>query len=461
MAATGSSAGKPKGGEALVCFTTKLKGQYEVPEEELVLPSNLARYGLSEVVNRLLSLDPPVPFDFLVEGEFLRTTIAGYLEANKLSSEKILRLEYVLALREPEQSTVDETPDWIAGVVALQGFPSPCFAAVSYDGTLRVYRGSSSQLTVRLADAGLAGIAALSIDDGKSSHVAVPCQDGSLRCCRLELGQGEKGVIKAGSPAALLSARPQALEAAALSEDGTLLASAGWEQEICVWNADSDLFASPDGAATGGKRKSLPNGEAKKAKFSLKGHSQVLTCLRFGERSRFPFTLISGSWDCSLRVWDIAAASCVCNWSVARAVTSFSLNPEMPPQLATTHEDGHVSLWDIRAPPHSATTGALSLDASAGLPLLHAQTPHGRLASQVVWSPQDANRLASVGHDGRLCILDPRSPKMPLQTVQVGRQGPMPNKLLCAAWLAPDALAVGGSDGKVVRVSLALASDER
>ena len=56
-------------------------------------------------------------------------------------------------------------------------------------------------------------------------------------------------------------------------------------------------------------------------------------------KEQFPFTLLSGSWDCSIRVWDMAAASGVCCWPVARAVTSFTMNPAMP-QLATSHEDG-------------------------------------------------------------------------------------------------------------------------
>jgi len=62
--------------------------------------------------------------------------------------------------------------------------------------------------------------------------------------------------------------------------------------------------------------------------------------------------------------------------------------------------------------------------------------------------------VASVGHDGMLCIIDPRSPKMPLQSVKVGKGGVCPNKLLCVTWLSRDELAAGGSDGKVVRINL-------
>merc|ERR1719263_573232 len=105
----------------------------------------------------------------------------------------------------------------------------------------------------------------------------------------------------------------------------------------------------------------------------------------------------------------MAAASCVCNFPAGRAVTSLSISPGMPSQLATSHEDGHVSIWDVRAAPHATIKGALSLDAAAGLPLTSAQAVHRRQASEVVWCPDDDYRIASVGHDGHLCILDPRS----------------------------------------------------
>merc|ERR1712046_180041 len=91
-------------------------------------------------------------------------------------------------------------------------------------------------------------------------------------------------------------------------------------------------------------------------------------------------------------------------------------------------------------------------DSAAGLPLASAQAVHSRLCSEVSWCPEDSYRIASVGHDGKLCIWDPRSPKMPLQTLRVGGTARNPVKLLCATWLGRDTLAAGGSDGKVLHI---------
>mmetsp|Transcript_82904 Transcript_82904/g.173588 ORF Transcript_82904/g.173588 Transcript_82904/m.173588 type:complete len:461 (-) Transcript_82904:68-1450(-) len=454
MAETGE---KPGSGEALVSFTTKLPDKYQVQDDSLVVPASLKRFGLSEVVNRLLGFEKPVPFDFLVNGEFLRVDLYTYLESHKLSSEQVLKLEYVLALSEPEEHQVDEVPDWISGLATLGPLPCSWYIASSYDGGVRIYNDSKPKLTTALSPASLTSVRAMAVpeSEGKASLVATGCKDGVVRCFRSALTKSEAFL----GPIATLRSKEhrQSVEAVAISHDGNLVAGGGWDGDVLIWNGGPSVFEEPvSGQATSSgatKRKAESGPDLESAKYGLKGHGQVVSALAYGAPARYPFTLLSASWDGSLRVWDTAAAACVCNWSVARAVTSFSFNPT-DPQIATSHEDGHVSIWDVRAAPHATVAGGLSLDSSTGLPLASAQSPHRRQATEVVWCPADSLRLATVGHDGGLCILDARSPKMPLQRVRLGKAGPIPTKLLCVTWLSREELAVGTSEGKVLRLLL-------
>ena len=56
-------------------FVTRLPEQYRIAPTPIAVPGKLTRYGLSEVINHLLNLDPPKPFDFLVQGELVRTSL--------------------------------------------------------------------------------------------------------------------------------------------------------------------------------------------------------------------------------------------------------------------------------------------------------------------------------------------------------------------------------------------------
>jgi hypothetical protein len=47
-----------------------------------VIPTTWKRYQLSQLINKALSLDKPVPFDFLVRGEILRTSFGEWCVEN-------------------------------------------------------------------------------------------------------------------------------------------------------------------------------------------------------------------------------------------------------------------------------------------------------------------------------------------------------------------------------------------
>jgi ribosome biogenesis protein YTM1 len=56
-----------------VVFTTET--QYPLPSQKIMVPSLWKRYQLSQLINKTLSLLQPVPFDFLVRGEILRSSL--------------------------------------------------------------------------------------------------------------------------------------------------------------------------------------------------------------------------------------------------------------------------------------------------------------------------------------------------------------------------------------------------
>lgn len=59
-----------------------------VPSTLFTVPSRLSRYGLSEIINYLLHGDDKhnhIPYDILINGQFLRTSLGKYIKNNSLS----------------------------------------------------------------------------------------------------------------------------------------------------------------------------------------------------------------------------------------------------------------------------------------------------------------------------------------------------------------------------------------
>lgn len=105
-----------------VKFVTKIPS-IRVTETPVAVPESLQRYGLSEVVNHLLGRDPPTPFDMLVMGRFLRSSLRSVMQRHALSGESVLEVEYLPALRQPTEA---EHADQVCSVFVYGGGGGGC-----------------------------------------------------------------------------------------------------------------------------------------------------------------------------------------------------------------------------------------------------------------------------------------------------------------------------------------------
>ena len=118
-------------------FTTKLPQEYVVTSMPIAIPARLSRLGLSEVVNTLLEdLETPVPFDFLIAGELLRSSVADHVAAKGMTTEDVVVVEYIFLPSKPEEDDSIPHEDWVAGVCVLD---SGALLTASYDTTLRCW----------------------------------------------------------------------------------------------------------------------------------------------------------------------------------------------------------------------------------------------------------------------------------------------------------------------------------
>lgn len=79
-----------------VVFTTQT--QYPLPTQKFMIPISWKRYQLSQLVNKALSLVQPVPFDFIVRGEVLRTTLQEWCAEHSVGEVCLTGQELLLKL---------------------------------------------------------------------------------------------------------------------------------------------------------------------------------------------------------------------------------------------------------------------------------------------------------------------------------------------------------------------------
>ncbi len=96
-----------------------------------------------------------------------------------------------------------------------------------------------------------------------------------------------------------------------VAADGALLASGSSDHAIRVWRASSGSGGNPSDGRGGGSGGTIsaPAGmpiDLAGDRAVLEGHAGPVSCLQLT-----PSLLASGSWDCSVRLWDRQSLECV------------------------------------------------------------------------------------------------------------------------------------------------------
>mmetsp|Transcript_31071 Transcript_31071/g.80912 ORF Transcript_31071/g.80912 Transcript_31071/m.80912 type:complete len:326 (+) Transcript_31071:128-1105(+) len=235
--------------QILVKFVTKLPAELKVSEAPVAVPTTLKRYGLSQIINHLLGLEPARPFDFVIHGELVRKSLEAHLTEHQLSAESLLEVEYVPAVIPPKHKQSAPHDDWVS---AVDGSFVHEAVSGSYDGCARLWSLSSSDGGGEEAScstswkAHASGINALACSTTSTGQrlVVTAGKDRAVLLWQLASGSGASPHL-----VARFAGHTDSVEAVAISPDGRHLVSSGWDGSLRIWRMGQQVLEEAAAAA--------------------------------------------------------------------------------------------------------------------------------------------------------------------------------------------------------------------
>ena len=343
-------------------FVTKHE-EFVVSDAPFSVPLKLGRYGLSEIINHLLSLESPQPFDFIINGILLRQSLYKYILNNRISTENVLVIEYVPALSISDDSKNTELPSWIGSLDSQ----NDQIIAGCYDGLVQFMNEDTLEKTNSFQAHNMSIKSIKSIKFGSTNYLATASKDQSIKIWNTN---NLSNVNQIGN----LLGHNNSVECLDLWSQRNILLSGDWNGNLIGWNLEN-LFQSQNSNnnnptnqtdKSSKKKQKLNSGSSSvsnivteiSSAFTIKAHGQSITDIKITNDNEFIFT---SSWDHSLKKWDIERQDCVLTCVGSKVMTSLDISTYNTNNILTSHPDGKVRLWDTRTQDEAQVKGSYSM----------------------------------------------------------------------------------------------------
>ncbi|EGG17981.1 WD40 repeat-containing protein [Cavenderia fasciculata] len=402
-----------------------------VTETPFGVPVRLGRLGLSEVVNHLRSSDASEhrPFDFLINGRFVRTSLEKHIKQAGLSEEPVIN--------EKE----NQHDDWIS---SLDGcLSSGLIVTGSYDLGTRVVNGldGATLLTTVGHSAPVKSVAWVNSQDRSQLEYVSASHDMTIRLWSCNLDQ------KTYKTRAIFQEHTGTVESVSVSPDGSKMVSGAMDSKIKLWdlkNIKSSSVTNPTQSKKKRKTTDTTTTEEEpdylkekdiqtvnESITSLEGHTQGVLSVCWPTQ----FQILTGGMDHGIKLWDIETMTCtdtIRSGGVAIHDVTYSTESTL---IATAQAEKTVRIWDPRV--------------SDGKYNVQSMLSHKSWVTSIRWHPTSQNQLVSSSHDGTVKFWDIRT-KIPLYTLDKHT-----DKVLCVGWSSNSSTSTnpsivsGGADSKL------------
>ncbi|SCU82508.1 LADA_0C05864g1_1 [Lachancea dasiensis] len=423
-------------------FTREQDESLQVEDSTLFAPVSLKRYGLSEIVNHLLKLEKSVPFDFLVDGELLRTSLEAYLTKKGLSSETLLNVEYTRAVLPPSYLKSFDNDDWVSAL----DVGNSSIVSGSYDGIVRTWNLSGK---IEKQYAGHSG-AIRAVKYISSTRLVSGANDRTLRLWKTKNDDlknnltAEEDDVEEGKTLAILEGHKAPVVTLDVHADRIL--SGSYDHSIAFWSTNHkdmtaidpmDFSATSMSSAAKKRRKlALKDGSVRRRSplALLESHNAPVEAVEFDSRDKS--VGYSVSQDHTIKTWDLVTARCVDTKTTSYSLLSMTQLPQLN-LIACGSSARHITLHD----PRMGTSTKITQQQLNG---------HSNFVVALDTCPQNEYMLCSASHDGTVKVWDVRS-SSPMYTItrEADVTKNVNDKVFDVKWAKGLGIVSGGQDKKI------------
>lgn len=427
-------------------FVTRYE-QFRVADAPFAVPTKFGRQGLSELINHLLDRsddDDLQTFDFMVKNRLLRSSLRKFIALHKLSPEAIIEIEYFPALTLNDHSQKAELPSWIGSIQCMR--KSDRVVAGCYDGRCHVYKANTLNSTLDFAahEEPIRCIHAYESMEGDSTSMMLftGSKDKSIRVWKVS--GDDRNTLHIGT----LSGHVNSVESMDFWAEKKILLSGDWSGNLFAWKIDEITEANLRQEQNDSVKKNLTSSKGKRSKandgkpiesadpvvdiaplFTIRAHGQNVSGLQKNCGDENVSKLYTGSWDHSIKEWDMETQDCVTTLASSKVITSLHYSNSAK-LVASSHPDGKLRLWDPRQPTESCCIDS------------YGDNGNKPWVSQVKWHPSSCHHFASVDYEGVVRLWDNRT------HVALGTAEAHEGKGLCLDWHTSSSLQTTSGSGE-------------